>query len=341
MAMILRRDVIAMMIMLQFLGACSSSFFARSSGVSDSVARDRFEQWVAQHGKKYSDEANRENRYKIFRENLQHVEDFNRAGNTSFRLGLNQFSDLTTEEFRATYTITKMTPRTSMNMTGSFRISDDAPVPECVNWVEAGVVTGIRNQGTCGCCWALAAVAAIESIIKMRAGELLDLSEQQLLDCVTDNAGCEGGTMVRAYQYVLDNKISGENQYPYRGAKEDCAAPAPLTQITGFRTVTPSSEADLLRAVAQQPVSVGITASDLFRAYKDGIFRGTDCRNVQNHAVTIVGYGIAPEDGSKYWLLKNSWGDSWGEGGYMRIAREVPDLPQGVCGLATDASFPY
>ncbi|OWM91140.1 hypothetical protein CDL15_Pgr000083 [Punica granatum] len=177
------------------------------------------------------------------------MEDFNRARNTSFRLGLNQFSDLTTEEFQATYTITKVTPRTSINTKGSFRVSDDASVPESVNWVEAGVATDVRNQGTCGMMLLGIRSSSRDRIdYKFRADELLDLSEQQLLDSVTD-AGCKGMTMVQAYH-----------------------------------------EADLLRAVAQQPVSVGITASDLLRAYKDGIFCSTDCRNVQNHAVTIVVY---------------------------------------------------
>ena len=185
----------------------------------------------------------------------------------------------------------------------------------------------------------------MEGITKIAKGELLSLSEQQLLDCSRDfNNGCAGGIMSKAFEYIIVNQgITTEDNYPYQETQQTCSSTTQTSDsaaatISGYETVPNDDEEALLKAVSQQPVSVAIDASGLaFKQYSGGIYNG-DCGTHLNHAVTIVGYGMS-EKGTKYWLLKNSWGQTWGENGYMRIKRDV-DTPQGMCGLARLAFYP-
>ena len=187
----------------------------------------------------------------------------------------------------------------------------------------------------------------MESIIKIKTGNLIDLSEQQLVDCAkTGNHGCRGGWMTNAFSYIIKNQgITTERNYPYQ-ERDGRACPIngqnaraySSARIVGFQRVPSNNEEALLKAVSSQPVSAAIDGSGWnFRMYKSGVFSG-DCSTAVTHAVTIVGYGTT-KDGIKYWLLKNSWGKNWGENGYMRLKRDVGH-PQGLCGIATDASYP-
>lgn len=146
--------------------------------------------------------------------------------------------------------------------------------------------------------------------------------------------------MDNAFQYIIQNNgIASEADYPYRGVPETCQNTMTTSaQINDFKDVPPNDEQQLLQAVAMQPVSVGIAIGDEFKAYTGGVYDGS-CGQSINHAVTLVGYGTSTEYGTKYWLVKNSWGEDWGERGYMRLVREGGD-PQGHCGIATHASYP-
>lgn len=194
-----------------------------------------------------------------------------------------------------------------------------------------------------GCCWAFSAVAAVEGITKIKTGELISLSEQEVLDCDTSgNRGCNGGIMNNAFQYIQQNQgLSTEADYPYQGEQGTCNSNNAASKggaITGYDNVPSCSEAALLNAVANQPVSVGIEGDGFaFRSYSSGVFTGY-CGTTINHAVTVVGYGTS-DDGTKYWLLKNSWGTDWGDNGYIRIQRDV-DAPEGLCGITKMASYP-
>ena len=182
-------------------------------------------------------------------------------------------------------------------------------------------------------------MAAVEGIHQITTGQLVSLSEQQLLDCATDgNHGCRGGTMNSAFQYIVNNGgITTEDAYPYVTAQGTCGSDGeyPAATISGYQVVPANDEDALAAAVANQPISVGIDGKEpSFQFYHGGIMTGDACGTEMNHAVTVVGYGVE-QDGTRYWLIKNSWGQSWGEGGYMKLQRGT-----GACGVAMRPSYP-
>ncbi|KAL2454685.1 KDEL-tailed cysteine endopeptidase CEP2 [Abeliophyllum distichum] len=220
---------------------------------------------------------------------------------------------------------------------------DNSLVPPSIDWRKRGAVTPVKNQGSCGSCWAFSAVAAVEGINKIKTGKLVSLSEQELIDCDynTDNQGCEGGYMEKAFAFI--KKIGGittEHDYPYVGKNNKCKTTEEkerAVKISSYKAIPAGSEEALLAAVAKQPVSVAIDAGGYdFQLYSSGIFSGY-CGKDLNHGVAAVGYGEA--NGEKYWLVKNSWGTNWGEAGYIKMKRDSTDN-NGICGIALEASYP-
>ncbi|KAJ6935681.1 ervatamin-B-like [Populus alba x Populus x berolinensis] len=300
----------------------------------------RHEEWMAQYGRAYGDMKEKEKRYLIFKENIERIEAFNNGSDRGYKLGVNKFADLTNEEFRAMYHGYKR--QSSKVMSSSFKYENLSGMPTSKDWRDAGAVTPVKYQGRCGSCWAFSAVAAIEGIIKLKTGNLISLSEQQLVDCDGGNKGCGGGFMDNAFKYIIQNGgLASEDNYPYQGVDGTCSsekAASIAAEITGYEDVPRNNENALQQAVAQQPVSVIVDgAGHDFQFYKSGVFNG-DCGTAQSHAVTAIGYGT-DSDGTDYWLVKNSWGTDWGESGYMRMQRGI-GASEGLCGIATYPSYP-
>lgn len=306
----------------------------------------RHEEWMAQHGRVYKDAVEKERRYKIFKDNVEYIANFNNNGvHRGYKLAVNKFADLTNDEFRGMYTgykrrrssnvmsISEATNPTYLNLTA---------MPKSLDWRKKGAVTPVKDQGKCGCCWAFSAVAAMEGITQIKTGKIISLSEQELVDCDNQDSGCEGGLMDTAFAFIKSNDgLTTETNYPYEGIAGTCKSKKAVTRaatITGYKDVPANNEKALLQAVASHPVSVAIEGGGYsFQFYSSGIFSG-DCDKFLDHAVTAIGYGTG-SDGRKYWLIKNSWGTGWGESGYMRIQRDVA-AREGLCGLAMDASYP-
>ncbi|XP_038688831.1 zingipain-2-like [Tripterygium wilfordii] len=312
----------------------------------DSSIAEKFEQWMAKHGRSYNSITERVNRFYIFKDNYEYIENFNKAKNKTFKLGINAFSDLTNDEFLAMYAGSNLNiPAISSPLNTTSRYQNRrslADVPSSINWVEKGAVTPIKNQGSCGSCWTFSVIAATEGIVQIKTGELLTLSEQQILDCNFEYYGCHGGSIIAAYDYIVRNKgIANGTTYPYEGKKLTCntALASEITaQISNFEILHANDEGALLEAVAQQPVSVVIdTRGRTFQHYHSGVYTAP-CGTLPNHAITAVGYGTS-EDGIKYWLLKNSWATTWGEDGYMRIKRDDSNS-YGHCGIAMHSIYP-
>ncbi|XP_078178459.1 senescence-specific cysteine protease SAG39-like [Carex rostrata] len=299
---------------------------------------DEFQKWMKEHGVKYNSKAEELKRFAVFKANYLFVEASNHNPQVGFTLGLNKYADLTNDEFLAK--LTGYTPLSTRQTSTSFRYGD-ATVPSSIDWRSLGAVTNVKDQGQCGSCWAFGAVATIEGITKIKKGYLPNLSEQELVDCVTDSYGCAGGFQDSAFKWVIKNGgITSEEDYVYTAQNGTCDATKTKNHaatITGYEQVPSGNEKALMNAVANQPVTVAIEASGpFFQFYKSGIFRGPCGLNL-DHAVTVVGYG--GEGFSKYWIVKNSWGSTWGEDGYIRMWKDS-GLPLGVCGIAFEASYP-
>ena len=265
------------------------------------------------------------------------------------KLRPNQFADWTDDEFhsyvhdrglkgtRPKYTIGGR----GMNLKRS-QVGDN---PSSVDWTTQGVVTPVKNQGQCGSCWAFSTTGAIECMVAISTGTLVSLSEQQLVDCShrQGNLGCDGGEMDDAFKYVMEEGgLCSEKEYPYKAEGGSCEASSCGTlydPISSYTDVTSRSEPDLETATAAGCVSVAIEADQFaFQYYSSGILDGT-CGTNLDHGVLVVGYG---NDGNQeYWKVKNSWGESWGEDGYVLICKECnKNGKDGECGILMQPSYP-
>ncbi|KAL6865217.1 hypothetical protein ACP4OV_016368 [Aristida adscensionis] len=307
-----------------------------TSAIAEEAMKARHKTWMMEHGRTYKDEAEKTQRFKVFKANADFIDSSNAAGK-KYRLAINKFADMSNDEFIAMYTGFEPMPSGGKKLSGfkyeNFTLSD---IPQAVDWTKKGAVTQIKNQKQCGCCWAFSTVGAVEGIHQITTGQLQSLSAQQLVDCTTNNYGCQGGYMDKAFQYIIDNGgIATEEAYPYKATQGMCQSVQLSVKISGYQDVPHDNEDALAMAVANQPVSVGIDSkSTNFQFYRSGVMTGDSCGAEMSHAVTVVGYGSA-QNGGQYWLLKNQWGEEWGERGYMRLERGT-----GACGVAKMASYP-
>ncbi|GMH02857.1 hypothetical protein Nepgr_004696 [Nepenthes gracilis] len=316
----------------------------KSSWRSDAEVMRIYESWLVKHGKNYNALGEKEKRYEIFKDNLRLIDEHN-AENRSYKLGLNRFADLTNEEFRSMYLGAKRDMKRKVLKPKSdryaFRVGDE--LPESVDWRKKGAVVPVKDQGQCGSCWAFSAIAAVEGINHIVTGDLISLSEQELLECDRSyNAGCNGGLMDYAFEFIINNGgIDSEEDYPYTARDGTCdpnRKNAKVVTIDGYEDVPSNEEKSLQKAVANQPVSVAIEAGGrAFQLYESGVFTG-DCGTQLDHGVVAVGYGT--ENGMDYWIVRNSWGPGWGENGYIKMERNSNYTNAGKCGIAIEPSYP-
>ncbi|KAL9244473.1 hypothetical protein vseg_018248 [Gypsophila vaccaria] len=305
-----------------------------------SVMEIRFQKWMHENNREYKDVKEREKRFAIYKSNVEFIDRIN-SQNLSFTLIDNKFADMTNDEFNAKFTGGVMSDVVPSDSHEEINVTDYGALPTTVDWRKQGAVTPIKNQGTCGSCWAFTTAASVESYHKIKTGTLLSLSEQQLMDCARGgiNRGCNGGSIELALRYVQSKGSVLEKDYPYKGRDGVCnqaTVAKKAVTITGYKNVPRNNEQALQAAVAKQPVGVGLESNMFVQLYRGGLFTGF-CGTNLNHAMTAIGYG--EEGGNKYWLLKNSWGTNWGEKGFIRMKRDVISR-SGLCGLAKQASYP-
>ena len=333
---------------LLFLTLFVSSAYAEFTlrGSNETYHWKEFTFFQQKFGKTYSSLEELETRFAIFRSNLIDILNHNNGEhNVSFTLGVNQFSDLTNQEFRELYTAPGIEPLGSYGCKSFSSTASGAP--NNVDWRTKGVVNSVRDQGQCGSCWAFATTANAESVWAISSGKLLDLSEEFLVDCASGvgyfNLGCNGGQPDSAFKYMINNGQCYETNYPYKAGTTKTAGtcqtcnPAPV-HFSACYDVASNNQVALMNAVAKQPVAVAIDAGTrYFQSYSGGILDSTACGNELNHAVEIVGYGS--ENGVDYWIVRNSWSSSWGEQGYVRIKKSSSTNDEGICGIASQPSF--
>lgn len=328
------------MIHLQFLAILI--IYADAHLTRDPSLDSHWQLWKKTHQKEYNNENEELMRRLNWEKNLRFINLHNlehSMGMHSYQVGMNQFGDMTTEEvvtkmmgfipptYRSNHT--KFVPKGAYNLSPS------------VDWRQKGCVTGVKNQGSCGSCYAFSSAGALEGQLKIRKGVLISLSPQNIVDCSRSygNNGCNGGQMTRSFQYVIDNNgIDSDASYPYEEQEGSCrySVAGRSAMCASYKEIPEGDEAALQEAIdTVGPIAVGVDASQSsFVHYTSGIYFDPSCTHHVTHAMLAVGYGV--DNGQEYWLIKNSWGLSWGERGYLRIARNKGDH----CGIASFASFP-
>lgn len=290
-----------------------------------------FKEYLAEHGKFYVD-SEHSTREAIFNKNLELIRQQNADPNKTWFATVNKFTDLTPEEFRRQYHGHKgHTAAMLASSTPHQRVSSSLEdLPDSVDWrTQKGVVTDVKNQGACGSCWAFSTAETLESHYAIATGEDAPvLSEQQLVSCAPNpqhcggTGGCQGSTQPLGFNYTTTAGISLESSYPYKASTGTCESSKikPVATNKGYTLLKTNDYGELMDAVANKgPVAISLAASSFgWQLYGGGVYSG-NCGFDMDHAVQLVGYG--EEGGKMYWLVRNSWGASWGEQGYIRIER--------------------
>ncbi|XP_022601848.1 cathepsin S-like [Seriola dumerili] len=314
-----------------------------AAAMLDSRLDVHWELWKKTHGKTYQNEVEDVRRRELWEKNLMLITTHNleaSMGLHTYDLSMNYMGDLTEEEILQSFAT--LTPPTGIQRAPSpFTGASGADVPDTIDWREKGCVTSVKMQGACGSCWAFSAAGALEGQLAKKTGKLVDLSPQNLVDCSGKygNHGCNGGYMHRAFQYVIDNQgIDSDASYPYAGKQQQCRYNPTYraANCSQYNFLRQGDEGALKQAVGTiGPISVGIDATrPRFTFYRSGVYNDPSCSQKVNHAVLTVGYGTL--EGQDYWLVKNSWGTTFGDQGYIRMSRNNNNQ----CGIAMYPCYP-
>nr|XP_021483468.1 cathepsin K [Meriones unguiculatus] len=287
----------------------------------------QWELWKKTHRKQYNSKVDEISRRLIWEKNLKQISIHNleaSLGVHTYELAMNHLGDMTSEEVLQKMTGLKLPPSGSHSNDTLYTPEWEGRVPDSIDYRKKGYVTPVKNQGECGSCWAFSSAGALEGQLKKKTGKLLNLSPQNLVDCVSENNGC--GAVVLFHRW-------------FPPQEESCMynATAKAAKCRGYREIPVGNEKALKRAVARVgPISVAIDASlPSFQFYSRGVYYDENCNCYDvNHAMLVVGYGV--QKGNKYWIIKNSWGETWGNKGYVLLARNKNN----ACGITSLASFP-
>uniref|UniRef100_A0A0G4HN78 Peptidase C1A papain C-terminal domain-containing protein n=1 Tax=Chromera velia CCMP2878 TaxID=1169474 RepID=A0A0G4HN78_9ALVE len=304
-----------------------------------SAAIDRaFDNHVRTHKKQYASESDRKYRRQIFGSNMQKAAKHNQEKKHAHNLSVDgPFADLTFEEF----------------------LNSEARLPASVDRRTDGCVAPVRDQGTCGSCWAFATADSLYSFHCQNTNQesKVLLSIQQLVDCSSaapwDNDGCGGGWPSKAFDYVHQNGLCAQSDYPYEGQDGTCKASSCSPAVAsgkeaGYFSVPPDNERAMQVALwKHQTVAVCLDAENLndMHLYSGGVFdgfakKGGSCGEWSDHCVLVVGYGVEEEGNTPYWLIKNSWGESWGDDGYFKLLRGKGGDTMNDCGVLDRPLYP-
>jgi C1A family cysteine protease len=301
-------------------------------GLVSGAIQEEFVAYVKEYNKVYTaDELF--TRFQNFKDNKKIIDDHNAKG-LSWEMGVNQFTDLTQQEFSDTY-LGYIPRQNDYLRSKNLHVRPQGQVlADTLDWRTKGAVTPVKDQAQCGSCWAFSTTGSVEGANQIKSGQLQSVSEQQLVDCAgsAGNQGCNGGLMDDAFNYIMKNGgLGSEASYPYTAKDGKCKQVTSVATVSKFTDVKKNDETDLMSAVNIEPVSVAVDAQS-WSSYKKGVMTGF-CGKSLDHGVLAIGYGT---DGTtNYWLVKNSWGTSWGESGFIRLIRDKNE-----CGIAEAASYP-
>lgn len=342
-------QIIACLLLLSLVGVHSAEFLRKRElnvFLTESEAWKEFTSFQERFSKRYESVEDLEHRFQVFAENVRNIIEHNADRSQNFTMGINRFTDMTPQEFKEQVVGKGLQKREPLGSFGCGTFSNDASgAPEKIDW-RTSVVNPIQDQRSCGSCYSFATTANAESVWAIHSGKLLKLSEEFIVDCATGagyyNMGCNGGNMDSAFKYMINNGQCTEESYPYTagsgqsGTCKKCSSAG--VSFSACKDVTPKDQVSLKGAVAKNPVVVAIEADTrYFQSYTSGILDSVSCGTNLDHAVEIVGYGA--ENGMKYWIVRNSWGTSWGENGYFRVLRSESKNDIGICGIAAEPSF--
>lgn len=335
-----------MLVLLLSLFTYSTAQNLRSNNlqVSNNDWND-FSHFQKRFNKQYSSIEELKSRFDIFRSNFRNIIKHNLDTTQNFTMGVNQFTDLTPEEFK-TSIVSGFYNRVSEEIVlgSSCKNVDNvnSNLPDVVDWRNQNAVTPVKDQGQCGSCWSFSATGAMEGAWSISQDKLVSLSEQELVDCAGlryGSMGCNGGQMDGAFKFVINNGLCGENDYPYTAVDGTCKSCSSIVKMSSCVDVKPNDQLALKEAVYITPVSIAIEAdTKYFQSYASGVLTSETCGTNLDHGVLIVGYG--EENSQKYWLVKNSWGTTWGDQGYIKIGRSESSNDAGICGIAMQPSYP-